>query len=403
MISMNAPVSRGAKATLLVTSMLTVMAGATIAPALPAMEDHFIAIPNAAILVRLVLTIPALAVAIGAPLIGAAVDRFGRKRILIASALLYALGGVSGAFLETLPAILAGRVLLGLAVAGVMTGTTAMIADVFEGEGRASFLGMQSAFMAFGGILFLPLGGFLAEIGWRAPFFVYLLSLALVPAILVTLPDPRPGQASAAVSGWRGLPWTLLAPLFLGALTSMVVFYLMPVQFPFHLRDMLGGGPSQVGLALGGMTLVGGITSTQYGRLRRRWGHRQILVGGLVLFGLGLEMIGLSQRYLGIGIGLVMLGLSLGALMPNFTLWTSVSVPANARGRALGGLTVAFFLGQFLSPIVSQPSIERFGFANTWYLGGSTLLVLAAVLWHWTRAVGSGGEAVPRRGHGRKD
>ena len=41
--------------------------------------------------------------------------------------------------------------------------------------------------------------------------------------------------------------------------------------------------------------------------------------------------------------------------MPNLNLWTSEIVPAAQRGRALGYVTTAIFLGQFLSPIVTLP------------------------------------------------
>jgi hypothetical protein len=53
------------KATLLLVSTLTVMAGATIAHSLPAMRQHFSEVPNADYWVRLILTVPALFIAIG--------------------------------------------------------------------------------------------------------------------------------------------------------------------------------------------------------------------------------------------------------------------------------------------------------------------------------------------------
>lgn len=58
------------------------MEGATIAPSLPAMHDYFAATPNADYWVRLVLTVSALFIAIGAPFVGTAIDRFGRKPLL---------------------------------------------------------------------------------------------------------------------------------------------------------------------------------------------------------------------------------------------------------------------------------------------------------------------------------
>ena len=58
------------KITLLVVSSLTVMASATIAPALPAMHAAFSDLPNVDLLVRLVLTIPGLFIVLGAPAAG---------------------------------------------------------------------------------------------------------------------------------------------------------------------------------------------------------------------------------------------------------------------------------------------------------------------------------------------
>ena len=65
------------KIVLLLIGTLTVMSGATIAPSLPAMQDHFKAVPNSEYLVRLALTLPALFIALGAPIVGIPIDKFG--------------------------------------------------------------------------------------------------------------------------------------------------------------------------------------------------------------------------------------------------------------------------------------------------------------------------------------
>jgi MFS family permease len=84
------------KLTLLCISTLTVMAGATIAPSLPSMQEFFKAIPNADYVVRLALTLPALFIALGAPIVGILIDRVGRKPILLAALALYGIAGCSG-------------------------------------------------------------------------------------------------------------------------------------------------------------------------------------------------------------------------------------------------------------------------------------------------------------------
>jgi len=132
--------------TLLLLAARTIMAGATIAPALPAMQAHFAAQPNAALLVKLARTIVGLAIAISAPISGILADRFGRRPVLIGALLLYAVGGTSGLLISSLGELLTGRSILGLAVAGVMTANGALINDLFSGPARGKFLSQQAAF-----------------------------------------------------------------------------------------------------------------------------------------------------------------------------------------------------------------------------------------------------------------
>jgi MFS family permease len=140
------PNSWTTKLTLLLASSLTVMSGATVSPSLPAMKQQFesaIADPDLrTTLVKLIITLPALFIVIGSPIAGIIVDRFGRKPLLLLTAILYGFAGSSGLYLESLPAILVGRAFLGLAVSGVMVSATTLIADYYIGSARAAFMGL---------------------------------------------------------------------------------------------------------------------------------------------------------------------------------------------------------------------------------------------------------------------
>ena len=97
------------KITLLFIATMTIMAGATISPALPAIEQVFRSTEHVELMSRMVLTLPSIFVAACAPIAGALADRFGRKKLLIASIVLYGVSGVSGLFVDSLVALL-GRV-----------------------------------------------------------------------------------------------------------------------------------------------------------------------------------------------------------------------------------------------------------------------------------------------------
>ena len=370
------------KLTLLFTSTLTVMSGATIAPSLPAMQVYFSGIENADYWVRLVLTIPALFIVIGAPIAGFIVDRLGRKYLLITSVFFYGFAGGSGFVLNSLGNILLGRAILGLAVAGIMTSNTTLIADYYTGQVRANFMGLQAAFMAFGGVIFLSVGGFFANLNWRLSFLIYLSAWVILPFIVLKLSEPHRAYISSTVQESNQenavcLPLRLLILIYSLALLMQLIFYMIPTQLPFYLETLVNASAAQSGLAMAFSTLFAAFGSMVYGQVKACLRFVSILIIAFGLIGIGYIIIGLVSNFEQILIGLAINGLGLGFLIPNLTVWLSTGVPETLRGRALGGFTTFFFLGQFLSPILSQPLSQQIGLDMTYRLTGGLMLLLA--------------------------
>ena len=379
------------KLTLLLISTLTVMAGATIAPALPAMRESFAAVPNADYLVRLALTLPALFIALGAPFVGIAIDRLGRKPLLLLSLVLYGIAGSSGFVLSTLGMILVGRAFLGISVAGIMTTATTLIADYYTGTARAQFLGLQAGFMGLGGVLFLSLGGFLADSNWRSPFLIYSMAFALIPFAAIFLPEPDRRLPAAAkgdvISPAQPFPLNLVMLTYGIALITQIVFYLIPTQLPFYLQQIANATPSQSGLAIALSTLFSAASSILYRQIKGRFGFTAIYGMSFANMALGYALISWASSYGMVLVGLAIAGVGLGLLMPNMNLCLTSVTPDAFRGRVLSGITTSFFLGQFLSPLLSQPISYAIGLDRTYGLaaGLMALLTVAALvlLWRW--------------------
>jgi MFS family permease len=375
------------KLTLLLASSLTVMSGATVSPSLPAMKQQFesaISDPDLrTTLVKLVITLPALFIVIGSPIAGLIVDRFGRKPLLLITTILYGFAGSSGLYLESLPAILVGRALLGLAVAGVMVSATTLIADYYSGSARAAFMGLQAGFMGLGGVVFLTLGGALAQQNWHYPFGIYLLAWLIVPLIVLFILEPDLRASARANLGAeteledRSLPIGVMAIVYGLTTLSQIAFYLIPVQLPFYLDSLVKASPSQSGLAIALCTLFSAIASVTYGKLKQRMEFVTFLPAIFGFMGIGYLLIGQSSTWLQVLTGLGIAGMGLGLLMPNMSVWLSAAVPDVLRGRALGGLSTSMFLGQFLSPIVTQLLTKNLGLGGTYALVGSGLVLVA--------------------------
>lgn len=365
---------------ILLGSSLTVMAGATIAPSLPSMAVHFQDAPQAQMLVKMLLSVHALFIALTAPAMGALMDRFGRRPVLAVSLLLYGLGGSSGAYLDSLYAIMAGRAALGVAVAGIMSGFTTLIGDYYQGERRNRLMGMQAAFTGFGGLVFLTAGGMLADMGWRYPFLIYLFAFCILPGVLAYLyePDAAPERQSGE-EGEGTDSLVRLLPIYLLAFMGMVIFYMIPVQLPFYLDSLGGVSNTGVGVAIGAMNLVGALSSMQFGRLRARFSNVDLFALFCLLMGLGYGVVSLSGSYYGVLCGLVVAGTGFGLLMPNVNVWLLSLVSPKSRGRAVGGLTTFFLLGQFVSPMLFEPLVGRFGIGQCYGAVGAALIVCAAV------------------------
>ncbi len=368
--------NKGRAVVLLLASSLTVLAGAIVAPALPGLRLAFAHQSGVDLLARLVLTAPALGVVVGAPVVGGLVDRVGRRKVLVAGLVIYGLGGTSGLWLPTLPAILVGRFVLGLGVAAVMTAATTLIADLTSGSERGRFLGFQAAFMGLGGLVFLTLGGRLADVGWFWPFATYAVAWLLVPAAALVLPPDVRRRVSMQKS--EPTPRAVLG-LYGFAFLGMVLFYLAPVQLPFLLTQRLASGGTGIGVVLGLMTVIAATSSFLFARLQRRLGFGGVLILTFAAQAPGLALVGWATTWGVMLLGMAVFGVSVGLLMPNLYLRLTSLVPEAQRGRALGKMTTAVFLGQFLSPFFASPVILAGGSLGLVFWLGAGLAGLVAM------------------------
>jgi len=364
-------------AILLAASSVTIMAGAVVAPALPAMREHFWGIPNANVLVLLVMTLPGLVIAIAAPFMGLFADRFGRTRVLVFGLALFVVAGAAGYALESLHAILVSRALVGLAVACVMTAATALLVDLTEGMARNIVIGQQIAATGLGGLIFPLLAGVLAHYDWRAAFLVYLLPAVLVPLAWSGVQDVvKPAQAP--VSSLAEFPVVRGLVTYALAVLGMIALYAVPLQIPYVLAVMGNASPVMSGLEIGIASLSAAMCSLLFGKLRS-WCSPMALVA--ISFGAmaaGYAIVSQASDVMTATIGLVVAGVGFGINLPNLTSWLQETMPFGLRGRAAGGLTSAVSLGQFVSTFFyGAIGPERAGATAFLFAAGLCAIVVA--------------------------
>ncbi len=381
------------RTTLLIGSTLTVMAGAIIAPALPEISKIYAHMANAELLSKLILTLPALFIALLAPLAGMVVDRAGRRKVLLFSLLLYAVAGTTGAYFSNIYLILAGRALLGIAVGGVMTAIVTLIGDYYQGLQRSKFMGYQAAFSSTGGLVFITTGGMLTDVHWRFPFLIYAVSLLVLVMAWISVYEPnRPGKAPGQqsvplISLLKEIPpqvfWVYAIAFF-----SFAVFYMVPVQMPFMLSALGDISSTEVGIAIACMNITAMLTAFNYSRVKNRLSFPLIMAIVYFLVAVGYMIISLSDTYGMMLAGILTCGLGFGMQMANINLWLVQLAPGNIRGTLVGYLNTFIFLGMFLSPVLLQPLIDLSSLYGS-FLIVACLLVLIALVFFITARQGA--------------
>lgn len=131
-----------------------------------------------------------LAAAVATPVMGRLGDMYGKRRMLLVSVALLISGSVTAALSESLPPMIIGRVLQGLA-SGVIPLGISIMRDELPAERLGSATALMSASLGVGGALGLPAAALIAEnFDWHVLFWTS-ACLGAVAAVLVVLFVPE--------------------------------------------------------------------------------------------------------------------------------------------------------------------------------------------------------------------
>ncbi len=360
--------------TLLCSSMIVLMGAAAVAPALKPMSEAF---PDASMVtISLLVTLPALAVAITGMGIGYLADRFGKMKVFVASLVVFTVAGLSGFFLNTLETILAGRFILGIGIAGISTATTALTAEYYSGAERVKVISYQSAAMGIGVLFLETSGGSLADMGWQEPFLIYLIGVPILLLALFSVREPSKVYRGESVMPPVEIPnkRRKVALCYVMIFLALFLMFILPTNLPYHMTD-LGYNLTVCGLMLGVLGVTQAAFSLLYARSSNKLNDKNAYLVALTLIGLAYCLLNFSS-ILAIFVAMVLVGTGMGLITMTVIGSLSHYSQAGGSGKVMGGYSVAMNLGTFSSSIAIAPVIVAAGtyFLTFIYIG---ILVLA--------------------------
>ena len=351
--------------TILSISLLTVMAGAAIAPALGVISAHFAG--RSPILIQLIVSLPALFIIL-TNLIFPFLCRLMKTRTLALAGLVLYIGAGAGAFfVDNLALLLCLRALMGVSVGMIMPLSTGLLAYYFPPEEQAGLMGLSAAMNQMGGVVATFLAGILAGISWNLAFLVYLLGLAAIVLVALFLPNER-------LAGRGGISLPLLKrfhPSVVGMFLVMLLFFIYPTNFALTASSTLSS--TGVTLVMVGLDIVAFLVGLYFGHLMKKYAPKLKYVAPLGFLA-GYLCLAAGDHLAWLLAGSALIGIANGIGVPYLNTIGSVKAGKEAATTVMPLLSAALYLGQFLSPLIVSPLADACH-CSTYLVGAFIALV----------------------------
>ena len=302
----------------------------------------------------------ALAHFFAGPILGNLGDRYGRRPVLLAAMLIFAIDYALMAFAPTIAWLFAGRLIAG--VAGAVYGpANAVLADVTPPEKRGATFGLIGAAFGMGFILGPAIGGLLASLGTRAPFIAAAV-LAALNAISIAwrLPETLAPEHRRPFDWKRANPLGAFKPLFglKGALPLLVVMFIWqlahqvyPSTWAFYAELAHGWDSKAIGWSLaasGAAMAVAQIFIT--GRAIGALGETRTVLIGLIIGALVYAGYAFADRGWQV-YALLTVGALQALAYPSLNAILSRMVDASNQGALQGGMASIASIAAILGPL----------------------------------------------------
>jgi MFS family permease len=363
-------------------TLSAVMGVSSITPVFPAMARELdIPVHSVGLLIT-VFTLPGIFLA---PVLGVLADLWGRKRILVPALMLFGIAGGACGFVRDFNLLLVLRFLQGVGAASLASLNVTIIGDLYSGNELAAAMGYNATVLNIGTASYPAIGGILATLGWFYPFFLPFIAIPMGFFVLFALKNPEPknrqGFKVYLGNAWKGIKSRQILILFL---TSIVTFIILYGPYLTYLPILLGhsfhSSSFTIGIIMSIMSLTTAVSSSQLGRLSKRYSHKTLLLSAFIFYAVALVIIPFIHSLWLLPLPIIIFGMGHGMTYPNIQTLLAALAPSENRGAFMSINGMVLRLGQTLGPVLMGIVLLGWGIQGVFYAGAVCSMAMSMLL-----------------------
>lgn len=359
-------------------------------PVLPAMEKNIGISPFQS---SMIITVYSILAIIFIPIAGFLSDHIGRKKVIIPSLAIAAIGGLISAWAgwkmdNPYWIILIGRALQGIGAAGAFPIVLPLVGDMFKtDEEVSSSLGLIETSNTLGKVLSPILGAFLAGFFWFIPFFsipIFCLISILLMVFLVKTPNKREKPLpfkqfihnikDTFKNNGKWLYAVFIIGIILMFVLFAVLFYLSDtLEKVYDVKDVKKG--LLLAIPLGGLCIASYITGKliKENKVLMKW----LTFGGIVLLVASIVTLSFSKAMWFMITLFLLSGIGIGVGLPCLDAFITSGIEKQERGTVSSIYSSMRFIGVAAGPPIMAIMMKHAENSLFYILGG--LSVIAAI------------------------
>jgi MFS family permease len=365
---------------IIIVTIVTMMGGSVISPALPAIQQAFIIETSKIGLLMTAFSLPGI---ISIPIAGIMTDRFGRQKVIVPMLLLYSIAGSLCFFAPNFEVLLLLRFLSGLGAGALATLSLILIGDLFNDKEQKEALGYRTSFGYFSNGILPIFGGFLAVISWNYPFLLFLLGIPISLMAMAVLVNEKIDNQSTIkeylIEVGRGLSNVRTASLLTIAPTLMMINQgILATFLPIYIDSKFGVSAAIIGIIISTRVIAGSLIAFFMGKLTEIVKEEWLLISSMIVLAITIIFIPfVTSVWFMIG-PVIFMGFALGVSFPAFQSLLISEAPKELRAGVMSANGVTNRMGQAAGPIIAGALYATGGFKAVFF--GASLFLLAMII-----------------------